>query len=209
MKLSTCIGTSVYGTVCHHNITHSTIYCIYCNYLPNSFEKAPLQYWCTILLLPASIICAWQRMSFSASSPSSPFSLRRGAGLFGTACPEASSAQQAFLLGSLQRSSHQPPPAPSRQPRAPVTVQHRYSHSTFEGFFPFVSLLGTCLPHSFWNLFFLILFFFFSLFSAPMSFPCPGGCPYETPPFLPAEQALFEARQKLSITVLVMRGPTQ
>lgn len=111
-------------------------------------------------------------MSFSGSSPCGLSSLRRGVGLFGTARPEPSSAQQAFLPGSLQQSSHQPPPAPRRGPRAPVTVQHRYTHGISEGFFPFVSLLDTCLSRSFLNLFFLIYGVFFSFFSPLMPFAC-------------------------------------
>lgn len=145
VKLSTCINTSVYGTKWY--------IAIICSLLPTCFAKAPLQYWCTILLLPASIMCALKRMPFSGSPAFS--SLRRGAGLFGTACPESSSVQQAFLLDSLQWSSHQPPPAACQWPRAPMTVQHRYSCGIFHVFFPLCSLLDNCSSQNlFWFIFF-------------------------------------------------------
>lgn len=156
--------------------------------LPTLFEKAPLQYWCTILLLPATIICAWKRMPFSGSPAFFP--LRRGAGLFGTVYPEPSSAQQAFLLDSLQWSSYQPPPAASQRPHAPMTVQHHYSCGIFDVFFPLGSLLDTCSSQN------LFWFMFFSLYFSSGSPPLPQWLSLSNTPFSPSWASFVGSQTK-------------
>lgn len=63
-----------------------------------------------------------------------------------------------------------------------MTVHHRDSDSIFEGFFPFVSLLDTCSSLSFWNLFFLITFFFWPFFPSD-AFPLPRWLSVGNTPF--------------------------
>lgn len=180
---------------------------VICCLLPTSFEKAPLQYWGMILLLPAPIFCAWHEMPFSGSSPS--FLLEEGSWIIWLCMPRALLCSASF--SSRQPSAEQPQATPSTKSTAlcfcdspaPLLTQHLW------GFSYFCTLA--------WHL--LILFIleplpelvgdFLAFFPPPVSLPCPHGYPYETPPFLPAEQALFQARQKLSITVLVIWEPTQ
>ena len=144
---------------------------IVCSLLPTAFEKATLQYWHMILLLPASLIRAWQMMSFSGSSPSSLFP---GGGELGYLALRDPSCLCAASCSSRQPSAEQPPVTSSTSSMAPCSCSspHCYSHSIFEGFFSFCLLA--------WHLLVLLIlepllsgFFFFWSFCPSAVFPLP------------------------------------